>query len=51
MFERAAIFSALLLLTFFSIASLKFLQFTGLETESPVEVIQEIFPPIDTSDE
>ena len=47
MFERAAIFSALLSLTIFGIASIKFLEFTELETESPLVVLKEMFPTIE----
>lgn len=51
MFEKAAFFSAILVFSGFCIAGAKFFQFTGLETESPIVVFQEMFPPIDTSDE
>ena len=50
MFERAAICSALLVFAGFCSASVKFFQFTGLQAESPVIVFQEMFPPINTSD-
>lgn len=51
MFERAAFFSAILVFSGFCFAGIKFFQFIGLETESPVIVFQEMFPPIDTTDE
>ena len=50
MFEKAAFFSAVLVFAIFGYASVKFFQFTGLETESPVVVFKEMFPPIDTTD-
>ncbi len=50
MFERAAVFSAFLVFIGFYTASTKFFQFTGLKAEPPIAVFQEMFPPIDTSD-
>ncbi|VEP17486.1 conserved hypothetical protein [Hyella patelloides LEGE 07179] len=49
MFERAAIFSAFLVLIGFGASGVKFLQFTGLEAEPPLAIFQEMFPPIDTT--
>lgn len=47
MFERAAIFSAFFVFICFCIGFNKFYQFIGLPTESPIEVVKEIFSVID----
>lgn len=43
MFEKAAIFSAVLMFAGFSAATIKFCQMSEWEVESPVAVIKEIF--------
>ena len=47
MFERAAIFSAFLVFISFCLGFNKFCQFIGLQPESPLEVVREIFSVID----
>ena len=47
MFERAAIFSAFLVFIVFFVGFNKFYQFMGLQPESSLEVVKEIFSVID----
>lgn len=47
MFERAAIFSAFLVFICFCVGFNKFYQFIGLQPESPIKVVKEIFSAID----
>lgn len=50
MFERAIIVSAVLVFTSFCLSSSTLFRFIGLKAESPITVIREILPSIDTTE-